>query len=139
MAQLGWWSQCCIHPYTVLHAHCAGLYEALCAIGMTACTHFSMHALGLNWAWTNLHYAVHSMAHNDFELPLFGDGVIVGRNAIVFCHLGSYRKDGQIIVQQDNAKFGKDSIIGARCATLPGYDLPENGCLPPLQLGGAGL
>ncbi|KAK9916399.1 hypothetical protein WJX75_002178 [Coccomyxa subellipsoidea] len=79
------------------------------------------------------------MAHNDFDLPLVEDGVILGRNAIVFCHLGTYSKDGQLIIRQDNSKFGKDSIIGARCATLPGYDLPASEALGPLQLGSAGL
>ncbi len=79
------------------------------------------------------------MAHNDFDLPLAKDGVILGRNAIVFCHLGTYRKDGQLIIHQDNSKFGKNCIIGARCATLPGYDLPAGEALAPLQLGSAGL
>lgn len=79
------------------------------------------------------------MAHNDFDLPLVEDGVILGRNAIVFCHLGTYSKDGQLIIRQDNSKFGKDSIIRARCATLPGYDLPASEALGSLQLGSAGL
>ncbi|EIE19938.1 hypothetical protein COCSUDRAFT_44339 [Coccomyxa subellipsoidea C-169] len=79
------------------------------------------------------------MAHNDFDLPLVEDRVIVGRNAIVFCHLGLYRKNGQLVIHQDKSKFGKDSIIGARCTTLPGYDLPASQALPPLQLGGDGL
>ena len=76
-----------------------------------------------------------SAAHNDFDLPLIEDGVIVGRNAIVFCHLGTYRKDGQLVVYQETAKFGKNSIVGARCVTLPGYILPQNASLPALQLG----
>ncbi|EIE19942.1 hypothetical protein COCSUDRAFT_58179 [Coccomyxa subellipsoidea C-169] len=84
-------------------------------------------------------FADSCMAHNDFDLPLAEDGVIVGRNAIVFCHLGTYRKDGQLVIHQDNSWFGKDSIIGARCTTLPGYDLPASQALPPLQLGSAGL
>jgi fatty acid synthase len=75
------------------------------------------------------------MAHNDYDLPIIEDGVIICHNAVVFCHLGSYQKDGQLIMHQGRATFGKNSILGARCATLPGFNLPAGSSLAALQLG----
>ena len=70
----------------------------------------------------------------DYELASFGEGAIVGRNVLVYCHLASHKK-GKLVLYQKKSSFGAHSCLGARSITLPGYTLGDRASLAPLGLG----
>lgn len=70
----------------------------------------------------------------DFDLLTLEHGTVVDRNACVFCHVGIYR-GGAFIIDQARSTFGANSVVGARAATVMGYNLPADSQLAVLELG----
>ena len=70
----------------------------------------------------------------DFDLLEVGDNVVVGRNAAIFCHVGIYRAGG-FVIDQAVSKLGDGAVLGARCATVMGFNAPPGSQLGVLELG----
>lgn len=66
----------------------------------------------------------------DYELVSYSENVVVDRDAMVFAHLGLYKK-GALYMMQKAVEIQNGVVIGSRAAVLPGSVLGSQQNLGP--------
>ncbi|CAL8464659.1 g4194 [Coccomyxa elongata] len=94
------------------------------------------HSIFLRGAGAKIGRGVYfdTITFSDFDLLTVEHGVAIDRNACVFCHVGIYR-NGAFIIDQARSTFGANSVVGARAATVMGYNVAADTQLAVLELG----
>jgi fatty acid synthase len=88
----------------------------------------------LNEVGSHKLFTIMFLRAQDFDLAAFGNGVVVGRSANIFCHVGVYR-GGDLVIEQGPSDFGYNSIVGTRAVTVTGFQLAPRSQLSTLELG----